>query len=128
MVLAELEQAEAELKAAGEERSKEPSKRWQAHYDYVHAQLVARIIYVQEYNLMLGKIRKDELPPLENGQTSYRLSSREKLTSPTKYRDMLKDVKKMLAKVAKDHAGTPWELLAKRAQLTAVGLEWQGTR
>jgi len=34
----------------------------------------------------------------------------------------------MFKKIAKDYRGTPWEILAKREQLTALGLQWQATR
>jgi hypothetical protein len=30
--------------------------------------------------------------------------------------------------IIKDNPGTPWEVLAKREKLTALGLEWQGVK
>jgi hypothetical protein len=127
-VLGDLMEMLDDLRKAGEERDKEPSKRWQAHYDYVLAELLARTAYVHEYNLMLGKIRKDELPPLEKGETGYRLSSREKLQSTKEVKDMAAEANKIFAKLAKQRPGTPWEILAKRERLNALGLEWQPTR
>src|SRR5262249_33604626 len=38
-----LREALDELKAAGKKRDAEPSKRWQAHYDYVLARLLSRL-------------------------------------------------------------------------------------
>ena len=32
---------------------------------------------------------------------------------------------KTFAKLAKDHAGTPWEVLARREAATSLGLQWQ---
>src|SRR5262249_30788988 len=123
-LLADLDEAERKLRKAGEQHlDAEPSKRWTAHYDYVLAQLLARLVYVQEYNLMLGKIRKDELPPLENGQTAYRMASREKLQGTKEFRDKAAEVKTLLKKLARQNKGTPWEILAKREQFTALGLE-----
>jgi hypothetical protein len=127
-VQADLKDKLDELRKAGVERDKEPSKRWQAHYDYILAQLLARTAYVDEYNLMLGKIRKDELPPLEVDQTGYRLSSRERLQSTKEVKDMAAEAQKLFAKLAREHPGTPWEILAKRARLNALGLEWQPIR
>jgi hypothetical protein len=125
----ELTEALDKLVAAGAKRSAEKSKRWQAHYDFVHAQLLARIAFLDEYNLMRGKIRKDELPELNpKVHSGWKLASREKLTSGKDVRDMVAESKKLLAKVAKDHARTPWEVLAKRERLTALGLEWQPSR
>ena len=34
-------------------------------------------------------------------------------------------VRMVLDKMATEHAGTPWAVLAKRDKLTALGLEWQ---
>ena len=34
----------------------------------------------------------------------------------------------VLDQVIKENPGTPWEVLAKRQKLTALGLEWQPTR
>jgi len=128
--MAELQDALEELKKAGEKRDEEPSKRWQANYDYVLARLEARIAYVHEYNFMKGQIRKDALPPRDpaKGFTGWRLASQAKLQSGPEARKLAEDSKKVLLKLAKTHVGTPWEVLAKREALTALGLEWQLTR
>ena len=128
LVIQELTEARDLLLKVGEERDKESCKRWQAHYDYVLAELLARIAYVEEYSLMLGKIRKDEVGQLETGQTGFRLASRDKLQGTKEFKDMAAESKKMLKKLAREHKGTPWEILAKREQLTALGLYWQPTR
>jgi len=127
-LLLELQLGKRALEKAGEKREEELSPRWQAHYDYVLAQLGARIAFLEEYSLMLGKIRKNELPELEEGQTGFRLASREKLQGAKEFKDLAAEAKKILKKLAKDHKGTPWEILAKRDQLTALGLQWQATR
>ena len=125
----ELEDAETALRKAGEERSAEKSKRWQAHYDFVLAQLLARLVYVYEYNLMLGRIRQDRLPEL-NPQihTGWRLAAREKPQSPKEVRDKADESRKLLNRLVDKHKGTPWEVLARRERVTALGLEWQPTR
>jgi hypothetical protein len=127
-LLAELHEALERLERVEKKRDDEESKRWQAHFDYIHAELLARIAYVHEYDLMLGKIRKDELPPLERGQNFYRLSSRVKLQGPRELKDYATRATKLFTKITRQHKGTPWEILAKRELLTALGLEWQPTR
>jgi hypothetical protein len=120
-----MERLEA-LRKAGEQRDKEPSLRWQAHYDYILAELLARTAYVSEYNLMLGKIRKDELPELQpKVHTGWRLVASEKMQSSKEVKDLAAESKKLFAKIIREHPGTPWEILAKREQRTALGLEWQ---
>ena len=106
----------------------EETKRWQAHYDYILAQTLARMAYVHEYNLMQGKIRKDDLPPLEQFHIGHRLASRERLQSDQEVRGLAAESKKLLQQIAKKYAGTPWEILAKRERFTALGLEWQPAR
>jgi hypothetical protein len=127
-VLSELEMIRVRLAKLNDAREEESSKRWQAHYDYVYAQVLARIAYLKEYSLMLGKIRKDELPALEPIHTGYRLASKERLQSGSEVRNLAKDAKNLLKKVARQNKGTPWEILAKRDLLTALGLEWQPTK
>jgi predicted RNA-binding Zn-ribbon protein involved in translation (DUF1610 family) len=125
-ILAELTERLEELGKAGEQRDKEPSRRWQAHYDYILAQLLARTAYVSEYDLMLGKIRKDELPELQSTrQTGWRLASCEKLASGKDVRAMAAQAKKLFAKLSQEQPGTPWQVLAKRGMLTALGMEWR---
>jgi hypothetical protein len=123
----ELEEMLGDLEKVGANRKDDKSKRWQAHYDYVTAQLKFRLAYIYEYNLMLGKVRKDELPPLDEklGHKGWRLASQEKLQSGKEAREWIADAKKLLNKIVKDHAGTPWEVLAKRERFVNLGLSWQ---
>jgi hypothetical protein len=125
-LLLRMQEQRASLEKAGEAREEEKSRRWQANYDYTHGELLARIAFVEEYNLMLGRIRKDELPELDKGvDEGWRLIPREKLQSPKDVRDLATQAHKIFAKVAKDHAGTPWEVLARRAASASLGLQWQ---
>lgn len=119
----ELDEALQDLLAAGKEgRAKEPSKRWQAHYDYILARLEAQMAYLYEYNSLLGQMRKD-LPP--KGPTGWRLASQEKLQGDAAGKKLAKDATALLQKLAKEHPGTPWEVMARRDRLTTLGLEWQ---
>jgi hypothetical protein len=128
-LLLSLQEARTRLEKAGENREEEKTKRWQANYDYTYAELLARIAFLEEYNLMLGRIRKDELPELEKGvDEGWRLTPREKLQSPKDVRDIANLAHKAFAKLVKDHAGTPWEVLARRESATSLGLQWQPSK
>jgi hypothetical protein len=121
-----LTEALTNLELAGQERSKEKSKRWQAHYDFVHADLLGRIAHVYEYNLMLGRVRAGSMPIPEGGMPSgWRMASQEKMQGGREMRERLAESRKILDRLAKQYAGTPWEVLAKRARLTALGLKWE---
>ena len=127
IIQSDLEDSLAQLKKAGEER--EPSRRWQANYDYVLALLEARIAYVYEYNYMLGQIRKDALPPRDPAKHSgWRLASQEKLQSGAEAKKMAAASRKLLDKIIKEHPGTPYEVLAKHEKMNPLGLEWQPAR
>jgi hypothetical protein len=125
-MLVELQDVLEEMEKTGAVRDQESSKRWQAHYDYILAQLKARMVYVQEYNFMLGKVKRDELPPLDPAlHNGWRLASQEKIQSPKDVRELADDARKLLNKIIKEHPGTPWEVLAKRERFTSLGLAWQ---
>jgi hypothetical protein len=115
-----------EMEKVGAKRGEEPSKRWQAHYDYMLADLKARLALVHEYNSMLAKVKRDELPALDpKVHRGWRLVPQEKLQSTKEVKDYAADAKKLYAKLIKENPGTPWEVLAKRGQLVPLGLAWQ---
>jgi hypothetical protein len=128
-ILGQLSEAHETLVAEEvvEERGKE-TKRWQANYDFMVARLEAQIAFLYEYQSMLGRMRK-ELPPRDTKiHGGWRLAAQPTLSGDSVGKKMAKNSLKILDKLAKDHAGTPWEVLAKREKLTALGLEWQPTR
>lgn len=125
----EMESVLAKLKAAGEERDKEESKRWQANYDYTLARLQSRLVYIYEYNYLLGQIRADNLPTLEAIHNGWRLGSKPKVQCPEgKVKDMVKSINRTWKKIGEEYPGTPWAVLATRESLTALGMEWRPTR
>jgi hypothetical protein len=130
----ELDEALEMLMEAGKKRGQERSKRWQAYFGYVHARLLERIAYTFEYNYLLAAIRTDSLPERDPKQQhrGWRLASRDKMQAKGEDGRQAKayaaDSKKILAKMAEEHRGTPWEILAKRDAMTALGLEWRPTR
>jgi len=126
-LMQKLSELEEKLGKAAEGRGEEKSKFWLATLDYLIAQLKARYVYVHEYTSVIGQVRKDVIPDLDKskGQTKWRLGSSERLASGNDIRDMSKDARKIYAKLAKDHPGTPWEVLAKREKFTALGLTWE---
>jgi hypothetical protein len=125
LAIFELENVLAVMEEAAEKRKEEPSKRWLAHFDYTMARLQARLIYINEYNYILGDIRADRLPALEGGNDGWQLGFREKLSTNE---TMSRELGKLWAKIGKDYPNTPWALLAKREAIYAMGLQWVATR
>ncbi len=125
-IMGELMEVYDDLKAARKMRDKE-TKRWQANYDFTVARMEAQIAFLYEFQSMLGQMRK-ELPPKEAFHTGWVLASRDTLTGDSAGKKLAASSRKILDQIAADHAGTPWEVLAKREKFTALGLEWKATR
>jgi hypothetical protein len=123
-LMARLNEALEDMKSAGEKRNDE-GKRWQANYDYMLARLEDEIAYLWEYQSMLGQMRK-EVPPLDRKlYRGWKLAATTTLSGDSTGKKLAAAARKTLDKIIKDHAGTPWEVLAKRQKLTALGLEWK---
>jgi hypothetical protein len=107
------------------EARKKESLRWKANYDFILARVQMEYAYLFEYQSMLGSMRK-ELPmrdPALHG--GWKLASQATLQGDSTGKKAARDAQKLLDKIAKDNAGSPWEVLAKREKLTNLGLEWQ---
>jgi hypothetical protein len=124
VAVAELELALGALEAVAGKRAKEP-KRWQAHYDYALAEVRLRLVLLNEYNLVLARVRTETLPDLAAGAPGWRLVPSDKLTARRDVKEMLDASWDGFAKVAADHPGTPWEVLARRSRATVPGLRWE---
>jgi hypothetical protein len=112
------------MKQAGKKRDQETAARWQAHFDYVQARLLGKLIEVQEYNFVVGnKLRKD-LPALKDSKAhnGWKLVPQTKLEQK-ETRELRAERDKLLDKLIKEHAGTPWEILAKRERGLALSFE-----
>jgi Caspase domain len=119
------EQIQALQKLSGE-LANEKSKHWQVLYQYTLAQLLMRWAFNEEYRLSLGKIRTDNLPKPEGGKAAgWRLASTDKMMSKKDVQEKATEAKELLVKIADDHKGTPWEVLAKMHKNIALGLKWE---
>ncbi len=104
------------------------SPRWQANYDFIKARLLEQMAYLEEYQALLGQMRK-ELPPLDDKlYGGWRLASTTDMQGGREATAYSKPARKTLEGLASKHRGTPWEVLAKREKLTALGLKWQSAR
>jgi hypothetical protein len=131
MVIFDLEEALQRMVDVDKEenRNAETSKRWQANFDYALARLKARLVYMNEYNYVLGDIRADRLPVLEGDASGWRLGFKQKLsTNEGRVKNMAKEIAKLWKKIGEEHPNTPWALLAQRESLYAMGLEWRAAR
>jgi hypothetical protein len=126
LLLAAVEDALEELQKPEVVGAKDgESKRWKANYDFILARVQMEHAYLYEYDSMFGQIRKEFPPRDQTLYSGWKLASQPELTGDSKGKKSAKNAQKLLDKIIKDHAGTPWEVLAKREKLTSLGLEWQ---
>lgn len=116
------------LKRASQERDREPSPRWRAHYDYLVARYELQLAYLYEYSSTLGSLRK-ELPALDAPEhNGWRLVARENMQGDAEGRQHAREGRRLLEKIVKEYAGTPWEYLAREDLAMPVGMYLQSAR
>jgi hypothetical protein len=122
-----LDEALKDLKKAGvpEERAKEKSRRWLAHYDYVLARLNMQLAFFNEYQGLLGSMKK-QLPDIDTKiQNGWRVASLASAPTDSTAKKQAAESRKILDKIVKDYPDTPWAVLSKRDRLTSLGMEWR---
>lgn len=114
------------LLAVEKKLGEEKSKRWRTLYQYTLAQAQMRWAYLEEYNLSLGDIRTDRLGTAPAGANPvWRLVSVPKMKSKGEIKEVAEAGKELMGKLADEHKGTPWEVLAKMHKNVALGLAWK---
>jgi hypothetical protein len=122
----QLEEQMTALEQAGKKLGDEKSKRWKALHQYALAQIQMRWAFVQEYNKVLGDVRTDNLEkPTGSGTPVYRLTSVEKMSSKKDVSSKVESAKELFETIAKEHKGTPLEMLAKMHRDIVLGLRWK---
>jgi len=121
----DLEDLVRELEALTADAEKEESKAWKASFFYALAQAKSRLAYLHEANLALGKVLTDSLPEQLDKSLGLQLVSVEKMQSKKEFRKFSDEAKVLYDALATEHKGTPWEVLAKRARVESLGLEWK---
>lgn len=111
------------LQKAGEE---DKNKFWQATFRFALAQAKMRLAFIHEANLALGQIRTDSIPDMTNA-TGLRLVQKGKMTDK-KNAPLGKQALEQFGELAKEHKGTPFEVLAKQWRSVSLGLEWRAKK
>ena len=111
-----------ELKKFQADAEKDPSPFWKATYRFAYAQANMRLAFAHEANLALGNVRTDSLP--EGGDKGLRLVQVPKMKN-RKEAPLGKAAQEQFEVIAKEHKGTPWEVLAKQWRSISLGLEWR---
>ncbi|MFQ3593444.1 MAG: MJ0042-type zinc finger domain-containing protein [Gemmataceae bacterium] len=122
-IIAQLENAHEELEMAKQHLTDETPARWKAHYNYILARFKAQLAFLEEYNNLLGGLRR-ELPAAEEIHTGWRMAARERPGDSVGKR-YERAARKIYGELIEEHPKSPWEVLGKREKLNALGLEWQ---
>jgi hypothetical protein len=112
-------------------RDRETSRRWQAHYDLILGRLLAMKVRTYSYNTACAKMKKDPLKFQNPSSNAWRLVPSETVeygTSSKVTERYVAEAKAALQRVVKEHAGTPWGMLAERELKDPLGLRWVETK
>jgi len=118
LYFAGLRQGVKELDARQRARDQEDSRRWQANYDLIRAQLVAYAARVHLYRTAIDAAAKKlivtptVLPP-DKRLVAWRIREHTGAPIDDTAADMLNRAKELYLAVVEDHRGTPWAARAE---------------
>lgn len=112
------------INAVVKERSREASRRWQAHYDLIRGRLLAVKVRCYEYNWACAKMKKDAPKFTKPDSNAWRLVPDTEIHFSDKAAAAGKQAFDLLKKVVAEHPNTPWALLAQRELKDPLGFKW----
>jgi hypothetical protein len=119
-----------EMKAADEKERGKASKRWRANFDVVKSHVLAELAYSYEVNSALAAARKKEMPAVDKNmqQNGWRMVATTRPQGDKEGKDAAKARLKVLQAMQEECKGTPWEIVARREEFAALGINWQPAR
>jgi len=111
------------LRQGESDRPQVTKPRWQAGFDLAIGRALAAKVRTEGYNAMLAEAKQGMRFKNERDDT-WRLQPSDDVTLNSALAHDAADARKYLQRVAADHAGTPWALLANRELRQPVGWEW----
>ncbi len=122
-----VDEALGPIMQAAKYRDKEPSRRWQAHYDLIRGRLLAMKIRCYEYNWACATMKKDA-PKFQNANSNaWKLVPSPEVRYSDKAAAAAKQAQDLLKRVISEHPNTPWALLAQRELKDDFGFKWVET-
>ncbi len=120
-------EALAPITAVAKLRDREPSRRWQAHYDLIRGRLLAMKVRCYEYNWACALMKKDPRKFSNPRANAWRLAP----DTAIRYSDTAvaaaREAEALLHRVVNEHPATPWALLAQRELRDPLGFKWEET-
>jgi len=113
------------ISAVSRLRDRETSRRWQAHYDLIRGRLLAMRIRCNEFNSACAQMIRDAPKFKDPGSNTWRLVPADDLNArDAQAKAVAEEARRLLRRVAEDHPGTPWALLAQRELKDPFGFRW----
>lgn len=130
------------IEPLAKEREREPSLRWQAHYDLLLGRLLATRVRNNEYNWALAKMKVTPRPT-QGKNNRWRLVPNAEIRfgqsdAPAKGAKAKKEAQaneqaqkdaaraqEILKQVVQAHRGTPWAMLAQAELNIPMGFDWE---
>ena len=126
-VIYTVEEALIPIAGASEYRDRETSRRWQAHYDLIKARLLAVKIRCFEYDWACAQMKVDPLKFQDPKSNAWRLEPDPEIHFSPSAQHAGEEAHALLERVATEHRGTPWALLAQRELRDPFGFRWVET-
>jgi hypothetical protein len=111
------------LKSGEADRPKLDSPRWQAGYDLAMGRVLAVKVRTEAYNAMLAKAKTMKFKNPKND--TWDLEPADTIDVGSVLEKEAQKAREYLESVIKDHAGTPWAMLAERELKTPLGWVWK---
>ncbi len=119
----QLEQLSMVLNKGQEFRGKETSPRWLAGYDLAVGTVLAHKVRAEAYNGMLAKAKRG-ISFKNPKNNTWVLKPENEISVGSKLEKEAESAREILSQVVKNHAGTPWAVLAKRELDNPIGWTW----
>lgn len=119
-----LQRLTSTLLAGESDRKKLDELRWQAGYDLALGRALAAQVRTEGYNAMLAQA-KQGMKFEDPKNDTWVIRPADQFTAGSVLAGQAEKAKEYLTRVATEHAGTPWALLAERELAAPLGWEWR---
>ncbi|MCR9291519.1 MAG: VWA domain-containing protein [bacterium] len=120
----QLEQLAQMLKQAEDLRNQEISLRWLASYELALGSVLAHKVRAEGYNAMLAKAKRG-MSFEDAKNNTWVLEPGPEISVGSRLEKEGQEAFQLLERVAREHSGTPWGLLATRELERPIGWAWK---
>ena len=114
------------IKLGEADRQRETTSRWQAGYDLAAGRVLAVKVRTQSYNAMLAMAKRGMKFDNDKNNT-WVLQPANEIDVGSQLQKQADKARSYLQRVAHEHPGTPWALLARRELRQPLGWQWNQT-